>query len=246
MRLRHLLAWLTAGLVLGPPGGAWAETPVDLDRVDRGLKREPTYAEMPRYCLLVFGPQAATKVWLVLDGETLYADLDADGDLGEEGERFAPQNRRDLKSLDGAYRDWEYQVGDVTPLGDGGRHTRFEIAVYRSGDEPLSHVLKLWVNDKVRQYAGWGPIFAPRREDAPIIHFGGPVLCRLLRSKSIDRRSKSPEIHFCFATPGKGKHSFAYIGYETVPQDQPPQLEIEWPAAGGKTVHTKATLPDRC
>ncbi len=182
MRLRHLPVWLVAGWVFVAAAEVLSETPVDLDRVDRGLKREPDYVGKPRYCLLVFGPQAATKVWLVLDGDTLYADLDADGEIGEEGERFMPQNRRDLKGIDGPLRDWKYQLGDVVPPGDGVRHTRFEITAYRSGDETLCHVLYLWVNGTVQQYAGWGPIFEPRREDAPIIHFGGPVICRLLRS----------------------------------------------------------------
>src|SRR5438552_9464127 len=37
----------------------------DLATVDRALTKEPKYQSAPRYCLLVFGPEAKTRVWLV-------------------------------------------------------------------------------------------------------------------------------------------------------------------------------------
>jgi hypothetical protein len=42
----------------------------------------------PKYCLLVFGPEAKHRVWLVLDGDTLYVDKNGNGDLTEVGERI--------------------------------------------------------------------------------------------------------------------------------------------------------------
>jgi hypothetical protein len=58
-----LLAWLVA------PSFA-----VDLTKVDRTIVKEPSYKSKPKYCLLVFGPEAKTRVWLVQDGDTLYVD----------------------------------------------------------------------------------------------------------------------------------------------------------------------------
>jgi hypothetical protein len=59
----------------------------DLSKVDRRLV-EPPGLTKPLYCLLVFGPQAATRVWLVLDGEKFYVDRNGDGDLTDPEEAF--------------------------------------------------------------------------------------------------------------------------------------------------------------
>src|SRR5262249_38281029 len=71
-----------------------ADRATDLTRIDRRIAREPAYqSREPRYCLLVFGPKAQTRVWLVFDGDTLYADVNGNGDLTEAGERVvADQN----------------------------------------------------------------------------------------------------------------------------------------------------------
>jgi hypothetical protein len=58
------LAWMLLSLTLS---GAVAQA-ADLARVDRSIRREPAYRSSPHYCLLVFGPKAEHRVWLVLDG----------------------------------------------------------------------------------------------------------------------------------------------------------------------------------
>jgi hypothetical protein len=80
-------AW-TAGL-LGLLAPMAAADP-DLTKIDRTIRKEPAYqSKAPKYCLLTFGPEANTRVWLVQDGDALYADLDGDGDLTGAGERVA-------------------------------------------------------------------------------------------------------------------------------------------------------------
>src|SRR5262245_26057979 len=65
-----------------------ADRAPDLTRIDRRIAKEPAYrSKEPRYCLPVFGPEAKTRVWLVFDGDTLYADVNGNGDLTEAGER---------------------------------------------------------------------------------------------------------------------------------------------------------------
>jgi hypothetical protein len=68
-------------------GGA-AAVAADLRAVERRLVKEPAYQKTPLYCLLVFGPEAKTRVWLVLDGDVLYVDRNGSGDLTEAGERL--------------------------------------------------------------------------------------------------------------------------------------------------------------
>src|SRR5262249_1657660 len=67
-----------------------APAPVDLAKIDRTIKKEPAYKGKPEYCLLVFGPQAKTRVWLVRDGDLLYVDGNGSGDLTEAGKRWRP------------------------------------------------------------------------------------------------------------------------------------------------------------
>ncbi|HEY7313597.1 MAG TPA: hypothetical protein VH643_29875 [Gemmataceae bacterium] len=58
----------------------------DLAKMDRMIRQEPKYEGKPRYCLLVFGPEAKTRVWLVRAGDRLYVDKNGNGDLTEPGE----------------------------------------------------------------------------------------------------------------------------------------------------------------
>ena len=75
------LVWLGGGTTPTAPAA-------DLTKVDRSIKKEPAYqTKAPRYCLLVFGPRADYRVWLVLDGSTLYVDRNGNGDLTEAGQK---------------------------------------------------------------------------------------------------------------------------------------------------------------
>src|SRR6266566_2992050 len=72
-----------AVLVLAPLAQA-----ADLAKIERKIAKEPTYqTQTPKYCLLVFGLDAKTRVWLVQDGDTLYLDRNGNGDLTEDGKR---------------------------------------------------------------------------------------------------------------------------------------------------------------
>src|SRR5262245_22972882 len=80
---KHLAILLA--LVVTAPARA-----VDPGSIDRSLTREPDYqTRLPKYCLLVFGPEAKARVWLVLDGNDLYLDRDGTGDLSKPGNRVA-------------------------------------------------------------------------------------------------------------------------------------------------------------
>jgi hypothetical protein len=60
----------------------------DLSKIDRRVTQEPAYqTRTPKYCLMVFGPEAKHRVWLVLDSDILYVDKKGNGDLAGDGER---------------------------------------------------------------------------------------------------------------------------------------------------------------
>src|SRR4051794_40098852 len=65
---------------------AWA---VDYAQINRTLVKEPAYqSKSPQYALLLFGPEAKLRVWVVLDGETLFVDRNGDGDLTGKDKSF--------------------------------------------------------------------------------------------------------------------------------------------------------------
>src|SRR5688572_17957450 len=95
MRTRCLLIALAA-LAAGAPARA-----VDYTRVERTTAKEPAYKQAPRYALLLFGPEAKLRVWVVLDGRAAYIDRNGDGDLTGPTERFADiSDCRDVEIAD--------------------------------------------------------------------------------------------------------------------------------------------------
>ena len=56
----------------------------------KSIGKEPAYqTKSPKYGLLAFGPDATARVWVVLDGDTLYVDRNGNGDLTDPGEKIA-------------------------------------------------------------------------------------------------------------------------------------------------------------
>jgi hypothetical protein len=62
-------------LVFSSPGACAA----DLTKLERPVLKEPVYRSNPKYCLLVFGPEAKIKIWLAHDGDVLYVDRNGNG-----------------------------------------------------------------------------------------------------------------------------------------------------------------------
>src|SRR5262245_3164860 len=104
---RHVTA---AALLLSCAAGA-AEA-ADLKKVDRQIKKEPAYqSKAPLYALLVFGPEAKDRAWLVRDGDVLYVDRNGDGDL------TAPGNKVPAKKDQPHDEDVTFEAGELTLNG---------------------------------------------------------------------------------------------------------------------------------
>src|SRR5215471_16480239 len=96
----RMLSFVSALLVASAP--AVNARGADLTKIDRAIAKEPAYrSKTPKYGLLVFGPEAKSRAWVVLDGDFLYVDRNCNGDLTEEGERLVikrkPQRNLDKK-----------------------------------------------------------------------------------------------------------------------------------------------------
>jgi hypothetical protein len=99
------------------------------ENVDRQIQREPKYiGKRPLYGLLVFGPAAQKRVWIVLDRskpetehyDLLYVDLNANGDLTEPTERVVGEVEGD---------DIRFRLPDLTDPVTGAIHTHFTARV---------------------------------------------------------------------------------------------------------------------
>jgi hypothetical protein len=247
MRSPSFVFVLSYLLCCSPPGGAAP----DLAKVDRTIKKEPVYRGKPRYCLLVFGPQADARVWVVEDGETLYVDRNGNGDLTEADEAFEPSERQKFGSfLDGKPADYHqetYAIGDLNPAGGPGVQSAFKVVRSQLGAKPAEYVLSLRANGVTLQYAGWWPLFTGSRRSATLVHFGGSVIPQPLRKKVLSLKKTDQKLHIRFGTPGLGNHSFASVAYEAVPEKLQPVAEIEWPVEPKtRPVKTTVTLVERC
>ncbi len=249
-----------------------ASAAVDLSTIERKLVKEPAYRSKPRYCLLVLGLEAKTRVWLVQDGDTLYVDRNGNGDLTEADEKVTAEKSENAE--DGVYT---FKAGD---LRDGQRlHKQLNLYVtkidYLAGqDEFVKALLKK--NAKARGYRVYLEVdvpgrrgtglegriqqrssladatgvlqFADRPQDAPILHFGGPWQVTLFGSHQlmIDRET---DVVLGVGSPGLGAGSFSWIDYENViPTDKYPTMDVVYPPkhSGDAPLHERYELKHRC
>jgi hypothetical protein len=156
--MRALLTGLS-GLLLAAPGPA-----ADYAQIDRTLKREPAYrSKAPKYALLLFGPEAKVRVWVVLDGDAVYLDRNGDGDLTGPGERFEkPSECKDIEIADPDGKT-RYRITGVQTYPDGGDPARPALDVSVDVEGPVAY----------RQYGGGRLADGPR--GAPVAHFHGPL-----------------------------------------------------------------------
>jgi hypothetical protein len=263
---------MAAGLLLAPRIARAGDRDVaDLSRIDRAIAKQPTYqTREPRYCLLVFGPEAKFRAWLVQDGDRLYVDRNGNGDLTEEGERVGKSHG------DAGGRQWE--VGDLTDgglkhtityvmemtvtaesVGDArefarikGRHDRavctwFGVRAERpaSDDRPLPRHIDYVVNGDGTGYLA----FADRPQEAPVVHLNGPWTFGLQDIKQRLAAGQKSNVQLGVGTPGLGVGTFAFVLYpKTIPDDAFPVGEFTFPPreSGGPALTQVVTFKKRC
>jgi hypothetical protein len=206
----------------------------DLSKIDRSIAREPKYVGKPSYCLLVFGAEAKHRVWIVQDGDALYVDRNGNGDLTEPGERFLPSRRNVGHFEDVALKD---------PKGAG---------TYSCSVRPVTggrHQVHVAVKGAYQQYAV--AKFAGRRDEAPILHFAGPLTVAPAIGQ-LRLADGTAELRVVVGTRGwaRGAAPWAVINHDFgTPGDKVhPVAEVEYPGAGGRGAETRvtATLKQRC
>jgi hypothetical protein len=148
--------------------------PIDLSKIDRTILKQPVYqSKSPKYCLLVFGLKAKTRVWLVLDGDVLYVDRNHNGDLTEPNERLF---LKEVKHK-GIPTYKVCRVGDLTEE-DGKtihRDLRVTLIGFKDG-RPEYLAISVKIEGKYLMLTRIELNGAPSSPDrAPIRHFNGPL-----------------------------------------------------------------------
>ncbi len=261
MRRYGCLSLIAAILFAGPAGA------VDLQKIKRTLRKEPVYqSKNPLYCLLVFGPEANTQVWLVLDDDVLYLDRNGNGDLTDPGERIVPQkvlHRAEIQPDVEVMRTfqlsrpkpdpWETDAAPILSCGPDVTWFYVNQLIPRE-DCPNRDWAKFWqdkpfdvaVNTATSQRARVR--FAERPHDAPILHFDGPRSLALSdKFGSFElRRGETSYLVVELTTPGLNAE--VRLDHFQIPPEVHPVAEIEF-AAGrtdGDPIRLRVELQERC
>jgi hypothetical protein len=235
--------------------GTMAAGAADLTKVERTLVKEPVYkTTSPKYCLLVFGPEADYRVWLVLDGDTLYVDRNGNGDLTEAGESTTPE----ATDTDPA------GFKPITILRPGGKgEEKLQFALYgwfdwRQGKETpnVSPSVSVWWEG--RWFGSWGDetgpaVWGARPQDAPVLHVGGPLQMgfETRAEYALARKADDQfELSVGVGTKGLGRGAFVHLCYVNgaIPDGVYPTAVLEFPnkSPGGPPVRVRAVLKQRC
>ena len=221
----------------------------DLSKIDRTIAKEPAYqSKAPCYCLLVFGPEAKTRIWLVLDGRVLYVDRNGNGDLTDKGKRFEAR----WTSGNDSYGGREFEIPELTESGGKTRHSNLSVRAWRYKDRPAVCRVSINLAAKRTQSTGFGQgtfELAERPKDAPVVHFNGPLTMTLGEGQALFGPSDTPaSLSAWIGTAGLGKGTFAMIDFEGIPEGIHPVGQVELPnkRPGGKPIEVRVVLKARC
>ena len=246
-----------------PPAGSAAADADWLKNIDRTIRKEPVYeTKSPRYALLVFGPRAKDRVWLVHDGATLYIDRKADGDLTDPADKVASEALPGGTAKDAYLR---FLVGDLPVNGRIHKNLKiFASLLTESGNAVESRQnarAALAADPKTRAYGvylevDWpglkgkgdggrtiqqaGPVdgngtllFGARPAEAPVICFGGPLQITFEAPPPALRLGWDNTAIMVVGSAGQGPGTTAALAYEgTIPDAAAPIVEATFPAPG--------------
>jgi hypothetical protein len=236
-------------------------TAIDYDKVERELTKEPTYqARKQWYALLLFGPEARLKVWVVLDGETLYIDRNGDGDLTGPGERFAREG--DLKDLEIADPDGKTRYVITTVRSDYSHFTAKARRAREAKGIPPGLLVDVAIKGPVEyhQYCD-----VPAMQDDPrkatLSHFHGPLTIGLrtvnwkVWEGDVLKTGDNPSQLNAFVGTMSQKHgcwvvvgSYHERDRSPLPKGVNPVVQIDFPPADskGKPVRREYELKEFC
>ncbi len=227
-----MLSWSAAcAQPIVNPGAVDVESDV-LKKIDRKIGKEPAYAKAPKYCLVVFGAAAKFRVWLVIDGDALYVDLNGNGDLTEKGEKFKLE-------IDARGYSETCEIGEITEPHSKQTHKGMT-AYFWGEDRCRFYIDAAFENPKLPRLHGFcDATFASKAADAPVVHFGGPLKMSMSMATADDRPAFAVA---SIGTPGAGKGTYvdySKSAFRHLKGKLQPHLELETPGEKDAVVREK-------
>jgi hypothetical protein len=226
--------------------------PVDLQKIDRRIVKEPGYTcKEPLYGMLVLGPAARTRVWMVLDKskvvfdhyDILYVDLNANGDLTQSANRIVGQLE------DNGIR---FRLPDFKDPSTGVTHTDWSVRVSGSSSPSVMVSLK-WRNGfkmgggyPEESSAGYLK-FAGQSAKAPLLWANGDGPFRFQRWYSEKLTiGASDDLKVFVGQQGVGAGSFWAFQEHFLPEAEGVQATLIYQDAQGKEQRLVSRMNDRC
>jgi hypothetical protein len=222
------------------------------------LVKQPKYNGKTGYAMLKFGQKTPQDVWMILDGETLYLDLNGNGDLTEVGEKFTgkilgtksePTIHFEIdklavgKKLHRGFNLWvtPQKTFEKSPLIEGQ-----SVAQARIKAKPDALTVRISVEvqaeklqgngheNRVLQYVLNGDdkglnTLAEEERQAPVFHFDGPL--EFVFQTSITENwtgGQQADAYVAMITAGTSPGTSVQFGFDTLPTSLQPKLSIEY------------------
>jgi hypothetical protein len=242
-----LVVWLAVA-VAGP---ARAADPSDLAKIDRRIGKEPKYtAKDPLYALYVFGPEARTRVWAVLDKskpdsphyDVLHFDRNADGDLTGTDERIEGKAEGNRVT---------FEIGRFADPVAKQEHTDLEVSRVEGKDARTMFRMKWCGKEVVR--GGYAPDpgpytqFARSAADAPVLWPGadGPFSFQSWTLAPFPI-GEAADLRVFLGHRGHGRNTFCAVSDTFLPKDVPVIATLIYRDKEGKERRAQAELRERC
>jgi hypothetical protein len=228
---------------------AAAAADVDLTKIDRRIVKEPVYqSKSPKYCLLAFGREAETRIWLVLDGKVAYLDRNGDGDLTAADEKVQADKIDEREAARPAEFNYqEYKLGKITAKHGVAPKTELHLMINKENLYLAAEAEGVpW--QRAGSDASGTLRLADSARSAPVVHFQGPLSIQPDEKYTLQRGEKGTEFYAFLGTRGHGPGTFACIGYSDVPRDKHPVAEFRFPARSRNSdpIVVKVPLKQRC
>jgi hypothetical protein len=223
--------------------------PIDFAKIERKIRKLPELHD-PRYGLFLFGLNGEWPVWAVFDKskgartyDLLYFDLDADGDLTPEGERFQG------KVLEKRRGQVQFNIGRFTDPGTKAVHTKFTIT-YTSTVGVRFRML--WRGEKITM-GTYGPrgdtyqSFAKTIRDAPIFvpGYDRPFQFQHWMSGTLNRGTLN-DFKVFIGNRGDRTGAFTCVDDKFLPKDGYVLATLVYTATDGKRKRYQVKLTSRC
>jgi hypothetical protein len=217
------------GVLVGLVFGSASLCAADRADIDRTIIKEPAYqSQSPQYGLVVFGPEASSRIWIVKDGDQLYLDPTGIGDLTGDGKRLTIGQRVLITAKKGVAPKTVLEVRLEGPA------TRRSLGIHCTAEGLPEQMSPLFLG--------------PSPKAAPIIPFQGSLSLFLNQADTLDRGDEGTELFVFLGTPCVGADGKVRVLHEGIPKDAHPVADIEFPPAqaGGEPIRRRVVLNKRC